>query len=145
MDETDRKILQVLMENSRTSYKEIAKSVQISDVAVHKRIKKLRDVIDSFTITVKQGEMGKGVCALVLIRCEVGRTGEIGKRLAEIPDVAEVYLSLGDCDIIAKVRTGTMDTLKEMVEKEFSRIGGLIEIRTNVVFDCLKEEINLVF
>jgi Lrp/AsnC family transcriptional regulator for asnA, asnC and gidA len=145
MDETDRKILQVLMGNSRTPYKEIAKVARISDVAVHKRIKKLDDVIDSFTITVKQKEYGKGTCAVILVRCEVGRTGEIAGKMAEIPDVTEVYTSLGDYDIVVKVRTESMDTLKEMVETEFSRIEGLIEIRSNVVFDCKKEEVNLVF
>ncbi|NOZ76719.1 MAG: Lrp/AsnC family transcriptional regulator [Euryarchaeota archaeon] len=145
MDETDRKILEVLMKNSRTPYKEIAKAVKISDVAVHKRIKKLGDVIDSFTITVKQEEYGRGTVAVILVRSEVGRTAEIAEELAAMADVTEVYNSLGEYDIIAKVRTESMDSLKRMVEKELSRVRGLIEIRTNVVFDCKKEEVNLVF
>jgi DNA-binding Lrp family transcriptional regulator len=42
MDSIDLKIIGTLRDNSRASYKEIARGVKISDVAVHKRIKNLK-------------------------------------------------------------------------------------------------------
>ncbi|MBI5253898.1 MAG: Lrp/AsnC family transcriptional regulator, partial [Euryarchaeota archaeon] len=145
MDEIDKKILDVLQKKSRTPYKDISRHVRISDVAVHKRIKKLEDkVIRAFTITMDQKEYGKETTAIVAITCEVGRAAEIAGQLSKIEDVAEVYTTIGDYDAVAKIRTKDMASLKEIVEKNITRIKGINEIRTSIVFGCAKENINLV-
>jgi DNA-binding Lrp family transcriptional regulator len=72
-------------------------------------------------------------------------TGEIAKALAEIEDVAEVYTTVGNFDIAAKIRTPDTNALKEIIETKIMAIRGINEIRTSIVFDCVKEEVNLVF
>jgi DNA-binding Lrp family transcriptional regulator len=146
MDETDEKIIEILKRKSRTSYKEIAKHAHISDVAVHKRIKKLEDgVIRAFTVLVDQKAYEKNTIAIANVRCETGMTGVIAKALAEIEDVAEVYTTVGNFDIAAKIRTKDTDALKEIIEAKIMAIRGINEIRTSIVFDCVKEDVNLVF
>ncbi|MDI6655639.1 MAG: Lrp/AsnC family transcriptional regulator [Methanobacteriota archaeon] len=145
MDERDKKILEVLQKNSRTPYKEISRYARISDVAVHKRIRKLADkVIRAFTITMNQKEYGKETTAIVAITCEVGRAAEIAGQLSKIEDVTEVYTTIGDYDVVAKIRTRDMASLKEIVEKNMTRIKGINEIRTSIVFGCTKENVNFV-
>lgn len=146
MDEINKKILEMLEKNSRTSYKDIARYANISDVAVHKRIKKLNEsVIRAFTVLVDQRAYDKGITAIVSIRCETGMTPKIAKALAEIEDVTEVYTTVGNYDIVAKIKTAGTDTLKEIIETETMAIRGINEIRTSIVFDCIKEQVNLVF
>ncbi len=146
MDETDAKIIEILKNNSRTSYKEIARHAQISDVAVHKRIKKLADgVLKGFTVLVDQKAYEINTVAIANVRCETGMTGEIAKALAEIEDVTEVYTTVGNFDITAKIRTADTDALKKIIETRIRAIRGINEIRTSIVFDCVKEEVNLVF
>lgn len=146
MDEMDKKILEVLERNSRTSYKDIARHAKISDVAVHKRIKKLEDgVIRAFTVLVDQKAYGKGTIAIASIRCETGMTPKIAKALAEIEDVTEVYTTVGNYDIAAKIKTADTDALKDIIETKFMAIRGINEIRTSIVFDCVKEKVSLVF
>jgi Lrp/AsnC family transcriptional regulator for asnA, asnC and gidA len=146
MDETDEKIIETLKKNSRTSYKEIARNAKISDVAVHKRIKKLEDgVLKGFTVLVDQKAYEIKTIAIANIRCETGMTGEIAKALAEIEDVKEVYTTVGNFDIAAKIRTKDTDTLKKIIETKIRAIRGINEIRTSIVFDCIKEDVNLVF
>jgi len=41
IDEIDRKILSILQQNARTTYRELAKTVNLTDVAVIKRVRKL--------------------------------------------------------------------------------------------------------
>ena len=145
MDDTDRKILEMLMENSTTSYKEISKKTKISDVAVHKRIKKLeKSAIKAFTVLIRQESMGKGITCIVSIRCSISDSAAIARAIAEIGDVTEVYTTLGEYDIVAKVRTESIESLKEIVEKRISRIQGINEVRASVVFECLKENVSLV-
>lgn len=144
MDEIDKKILEALKENSRSSYKDISRGVRISDVAVHKRIKKLKGVIRRFTVLVDQKAMEKQTTALIMFKCEVGKTGDIAQQLAKIDDIYEVYTTIGEHDIIAKVRIGNTDELKRLVEREISTIKGLNEMRTSIAFECFKEDLSLV-
>ncbi|MFQ5815875.1 MAG: Lrp/AsnC family transcriptional regulator [Candidatus Hydrothermarchaeaceae archaeon] len=145
MDDVDEKILEALRKNSRAPYKEIAKLVRISDVAVHKRIKKLDEgVIKAFTVLIDQREYGKETTALISLRCEVGKTASIARSLAKIKDVMEVYTALGEYDIVIKIRTKDTRSLREIVEKQLTRIKGINEIRASIVFDCVKEDVSLV-
>ncbi|MBU2560172.1 Lrp/AsnC family transcriptional regulator [archaeon] len=146
MDETDEKIIETLKKNSRTSYKEIARHAHISDVAVHKRIKKLEGgVLKGFTVLVDQKAYEKNTVAIANVRCETGMTFEIAEALAKIEDVTEVYTTVGNFDIAAKIRTRDTDSLKEIIETKIRAIRGINEIRTSIVFDCVKEDVNLVF
>jgi len=145
MDEIDRKIIEVLQKDSRGSYKEIAMEVKISDVAVHKRIKKLaKGVIKRFTILVDQKEFGRPTTAILMIRCEIGKTPEIADLLSKVDEISEVYTTVGEYDIIAKVHTKDTEGLRRLVENNLRMIRGLNEIRTSIAFTGVKEELSLV-
>ncbi len=144
MDKVDEEIIKALIRNSRATYKEISKKIEISEVAVHKRIKKLKSIIKAFTVLVDQKAFGKKTTALLLLRCEVGKTREIAESLKNIQDVCEVYTTIGEYDIIAKVRTKDTQSLKQLVEKEISMISGINELRASIVFECFKENVNFV-
>ncbi|MEE9594608.1 MAG: Lrp/AsnC family transcriptional regulator [Candidatus Hydrothermarchaeales archaeon] len=145
MDEIDEKILKALRKNSRAPYKAIAKKVHISDVAVHKRIKKLDvGVIKAFTVLIDQRAYDKDTTALISLRCQVGMTADIARALAKIEDVTEVYMALGEYDIVIKVRTKGTESLREIVERQLTRIKGIIEIRTSIIYDSVKEDFSLV-
>lgn len=144
MDEIDEKIIEALKKNSRSSYKDLARGTHISDVAVHKRIKKLKGIIRAFTILVDQKSVGKEITAILMIKCEIGKSPEIANRLSQVEDIREVYTTVGEYDIIAKIRTDNMDSLKEITEKELMDIKGLNEVRTSIVFESLKEDQSLI-
>lgn len=144
MDEIDETIIKALKKDSRSSYKDISKKTHISDVAVHKRIKKLKGTIKEFTILVDQKIVGKETTAILMIKCEIGKALEIAKRLSQIDDIKEVYTTVGEHDIVAKIRTDNMQSLKEITEKELMQIRGLNEVRTSIVFEAMKEDMSLV-
>ncbi len=144
MDEIDEKIIEALKKNSRSSYKDLARGTHISDVAVHKRIKKLKGIIRTFTILVDQKSVGKEITAILMIKCEIGKAPEIANRLSQVEDIREVYTTVGEYDIIAKIRTDNMDSLKEITEKEMMDIKGLNEVRTSIVFESLKQDQSLI-
>jgi DNA-binding Lrp family transcriptional regulator len=78
-----------------------------------------------------------------MIKCDVGSAPEIAKKLSVTRDIAEVYTTVGEYDIIAKIRTTNMDTLKNIVEKNLRMTRGIHEIRTSVVFDSYKEDLSI--
>lgn len=146
-DEADSKILEILKRNANTSYREIASNLGISDVAVHKRIKKMEKegIIKSFTVLISQEAIGKHACAIVAIKCDAGKAKDIASEIAKIKDVKEVYIAIGSYDIVAKIRTRDTTALKEIIEKSIRMIKGIHEIRTSIIFESAKEEINEIF
>ena len=81
LDEIDYKILEILRENGRAPYTEIAKAVGLSEAAVRKRVNSMvkRGIIRKFSIEYSvEGE----VRALVLVKtAPPARTPEIAEKI----------------------------------------------------------------
>lgn len=66
LDEKDRRIIEVLKNNARTSYTEIAKILGLSDVAVLKRIRRLEQlgIIKRYTIVLDYKKLGYNIVSI---------------------------------------------------------------------------------
>lgn len=69
LDETDRQILRLLLEDARRPYSDIADHVDLSAPAVSDRVDRLRDVglIQGFTVDVDRSMLREGVSVLVRV------------------------------------------------------------------------------
>ena len=63
MDETDRKILDILRENARMSFSEIGSSVGISRVSVKKRMTAMEEagIIRGYRAVINEEQVRKGI------------------------------------------------------------------------------------
>ena len=66
MDQIDEKILSILREDSRTSFVEIAKVVNLSEAAIRRRVANLlkAGVISKFTIETNTGPQANAISLL---------------------------------------------------------------------------------
>lgn len=91
MDGTDEKILELIRLNARMPYQEIADKVELSRVAVKKRIKKLEDagIIRKYVTTIyKEDE----ITAVIDIETHPGRIDKVLKYVStRFPYVRQVY------------------------------------------------------
>lgn len=53
--------------------------------------------------------------AFVLINSGIGSEGEVLKALEDVESVVEAYTIYGVYDVIAKIKAGSMDQLKEVI------------------------------
>ena len=53
--------------------------------------------------------------AYILINCELGSENETIKKIRIIPEVVEVYRVFGVYDIIVRISSDNMETLKEII------------------------------
>ena len=60
--------------------------------------------------------------AYVLINCDLGSEDDIIKELKKLPEVVEVSGVFGVYDIIVRIRSDSMDTLREVVTWNVRRI-----------------------
>ncbi len=136
LDEVDKRILELLKQNSRLSFSEIARQFGFSDVAIRKRIEKLveRGVVKRFTCELDYAKLGKPVSAFIFIKTRADRTSEVLDALKEIPDIQEIYQVMGEYDIIARANVSSIEALKEMTEKRISNIHGVMEVKPNIIF-----------
>lgn len=97
MDQVDKKILDLLIENGRMSYVDIGKQLGLSRVAVRERVSKLVEdgVIEQFTVVINSGKAGKEVSAFFEIDCEPSSLVKVAEALAENASVASCYQMTG--------------------------------------------------
>ena len=112
MDEIDVKILEILKEDSRIKYVEIAKFVGLTEGAVRRRVKKMLDegVIRKFTI-----ETTSEVEGIILVRTDPTKTRDIALKMKEISD--KVFEVSGDYDVAALIYAQTIEELNKKVDE----------------------------
>src|SRR5437868_1317478 len=106
IDETDRKILGLLKQDSRMQYAEIGKKVNLSAPAVHARVKKMEKegVIKGYTVEISPVALGVSLCAFIRIAKSTGCSGDTAKHLEKIPQVEECHSVAGEDCVMVKVR-----------------------------------------
>jgi len=99
LDARDVRILRSIAENDSTSPERIQEETNIPKSTVHYRIKNMKDrgVIknDLFEIDFEKAGLGLTVISEVLAEFGEGYQEEVGKALAEIEGVNEVYFMMG--------------------------------------------------
>lgn len=132
MDELDEKILELLKDDGRASYTDIAKRVGLSEGAVRKRIKAMVDsgVISKFTV---QLGFTKGAKAVTLLSVNPRfPTSAVSDNVKKIPGVEVVYEITGQYDIAAIVSTLNVAEVNRCVE-EIRSVKGVSNTNTMII------------
>ncbi len=117
IDETDEKILHILIEDARTSLKDIAKKCGISSVSVLNRIKRLKrlGVITGATLFASLGNLHYQIVASIGMETDANAE-EILKYMKEHTCLIEPSTSIGEYDLCALIYAEDIQTLNETVE-----------------------------
>lgn len=132
-DGTDRKILNLLKQNSRLQFAEIGKKVNLSAPAVFSRVKKLErsGVIKKFTIEMDPDLLDLGMCAFIRIVLGTS-TAKAIESLQKFKEIEEAHHVAGEDCLILKVRTRNALELNSLLE-EIKAVPGIDRTVTNVV------------
>ncbi|MBX0295446.1 Lrp/AsnC family transcriptional regulator [Haloarcula nitratireducens] len=104
LDATDVTILELLMEDARRSYREIAEDVGLSPPTVSNRVDRLRDlgIVQGFTVEVDRTAFsGEDEC-LVVVETSFEETEAVFSRLRDADDVEHVFRT-AESTVVAKV------------------------------------------
>ena len=139
MDDADRQILALLIEDGRRSYDDIAKRVSLSAPAIKRRIDKLRSsrALQGFTAVVDHAALGSQTEALIELYFTPGTLlTEVGAVLRRHPEVVEAWSVTGEADAIARVRTRDNSDLERVI-MELQREGLVQRTSSQVVLSRL--------
>jgi DNA-binding Lrp family transcriptional regulator len=139
MDEPDRQILALLVEDGRRTYDDIAARVSLSAPAVKRRIDRLRErgALKGFTAVVDHAALGDSTEALIELFYAPGTLLEqVTETLRRHPEVVEAWSVTGEADAIARVRTHDNGDLERLI-MDLQREGLVQRTRSQVVLSRL--------
>ena len=141
LDLTDKKILNVIVDNSRFSLRQIAKKINVSVATVMHHINKLEKekVIEKYSAKLDYERIGYDVEVLIEVRISKGRLLDVEKKIAVHPNVFAIYDVTGTFDAVVLARFKTrrqMDTfLKKIQTYEFVE-----RTETKLILKTIKEQ-----
>ena len=118
LDEIDHQILDLLIDNTRTAFTDIAKKLLISAGTVHVRVKKMEDagIIKGSSLTLDYKKLGYTFIAYIGIFLEkTHQTKFVLQKLESIPFVTVAHITTGKFNIFCKVRARSTDHAKEII------------------------------
>ncbi|GAB3936051.1 Lrp/AsnC family transcriptional regulator [Micromonospora vulcania] len=137
LDEVDRRILDELVRDGRTSVRTLAERIHISRTNAYARVERLlRDgVITGFRAQVAPEAAGLGTSAYMALTIEQNTWREVSAELARVRYVEHVALLSGEHDVLALVRAPDNATLRDVVLDRVQRIAGVLSTRSWLVFE----------
>jgi Lrp/AsnC family leucine-responsive transcriptional regulator len=139
MDDCDRKILALLIEDGRRTYDDIGRRVSLSAPAVKRRVDRLRrdGALRGFTALVDHSALGEHTEALIELFFAAGtQLDEVAGTLHAHPEVVEAWSVTGEADAIARVRTIDNGDLERLI-MDLQRDGLVQRTRSQVVLSRL--------
>jgi len=140
MDEKDMKMIELLQENARISYTEIARVLGVTETTVRKRIAELerKGVIKKYTIEVDPEKLGYRTVTILGMDVEPKYLLEAAHKLAELEEVKWVATSTGDHMIMSEVWTRNGEELLKLLTNKIGKIRGVKDLCPAIIMERIK-------
>ena len=138
LDELDRKILRIIVQNARIPFREVAEMCNVSRAAVHQRVQRMVDmgVIVGSGYFVNPKTLGYQLCAYVGITLEKGsQYKSVSAGLDKIPEVVESQFTLGAFSLLIKLYAHNDQHLLELLNTKIQEIPGVAKTETLTALD----------
>lgn len=141
MDELDMRLLLALKEDARRPLLVLSKELGVSDATVHKRVRGLEKtgVIKGYSTRIDAEKLGYNITAFIELRISPGTAEVVGQRLADMPNVLEVFELHSHCDILVKVQARDLRELRNKLVGEMMAIPEILSKETNIVLNTVKD------
>ena len=142
IDNVDLKILNILMEDAKIPYTEVAKRVFVSGGTVHVRMKKLEEmgVVRGTTLKMDYSKLGYDVTCFMGIYLEKSSLYDnVVNRLREVPEVVKVHYTTGNYNIFLKIHCKDTKHLRDVLHDKIQYVEGIERTET---FISLEESLN---
>jgi DNA-binding Lrp family transcriptional regulator len=141
LDEVDKNILNLLQDDARISFAEIAERTGVAESTARYRLKRLFDnkVITRTTALLDPRSIGVNVTAVVLVKTNPMFLSDAVGHLASFEESHHVFQTTGEYDVIAVVHAKDMKHLNEL-KRRIKMIPGVKDATVWVATDLVKIE-----
>jgi Lrp/AsnC family transcriptional regulator for asnA, asnC and gidA len=138
IDSLDRKILQLITQNARIPFLEVARECKVSGAAIHQRVQRLMNlgVIKGSEFVINPGMVGYHTCAFMgIFLKKASLFDKVVKMLEEIPQIVECHYTTGQYAIFIKVYAHSNEHLKSILHDKLQAIPGISSTETIISLD----------
>ncbi|MET3682802.1 DNA-binding Lrp family transcriptional regulator [Alkalibacillus flavidus] len=145
LNDTDFKILNILSDNGRMSYVDLAKELGLSRVAVRDRINQMQEagIIEKFSVVINSEKVGKGVSAFFNVDCEPNSLVYVAEKLADHPSVASCYQMTGPSTLHTHVLVEDFQALEKFINEELYALEGITRVESHILLRRFKSRTGL--
>ena len=143
MDASDRKLLDQLQKNAKTSIQALAETTGLSTASVQRRVRALRETgaIQREVAILDPGQVGLGITAIVAVELERDRLDQIDafkRKAREDRQVTHFYCIAGEADFILIVMARDIADYEAFTHRFFFADKNVRKFRTSIVVSTVK-------
>lgn len=141
LDELDRKIVALLIQNARMSYSEIGQQVGISRVAVKMRMQALekKGIIEEYTTIINPQKLSGAVSCYFEIETAPDRLAEVAEILRRNDTVTQIYRVTGRSKLHVHAVAASGEEMEKLVCETIDKLPGVISCSCNIIFSRIKD------
>ncbi|MEQ1588443.1 MAG: Lrp/AsnC ligand binding domain-containing protein [Cyclobacteriaceae bacterium] len=142
IDNTDLKILEILMQDAKRPYTEVAKKVNVSQGTVHVRMNKMEEagILEKTTLRINYARLGYDITAFIGIYLEKSALYDmVLSKLRSIPEITSIHYTTGNYSMFVKIHCRDTNHLKEVLHDKMQQVEGIERTETMI---SLEESLN---
>ena len=148
MDTTDRKILQILQEDSTIAMAELAQRVGLSHTPCWRRVKQLEEsgAIRERVVILDPVIMGLNVHVLANIRLKAHDEDTLNAfetAARERPEIVECFIMGGESDYAVRIVVGSIEEYEHLLKKVLLHFPGVASVNSHFALKCVKNTTRL--
>lgn len=133
IDRLDKKILQLISQDARIPFLEVARECNVSGAAIHQRIQKLRNtgIIKGSEFVIDTYKVGFQTCAYIGITLrEANSFKHVVAELKKIPEIVECHYATGKYSMFVKIYARDNKHLLQIILDRMTPITGIAHTET---------------
>lgn len=147
IDNVDLKILEILMQDAKKPYTEVAKKAFVSGGTVHVRMSKMEEagIVEKTTLKVNYAKLGYDITAFIGIFLQKSALYEqVMTALKTIPEVVSIHYTTGNYSMFVKIHCKDTNHLKIVLHDKIQQIEGIERTETMISLEeSLDRNLNL--
>ena len=135
IDNTDLKILEILMQDAKKPFTEVAKKVFVSQGTVHVRMNKLEEagIVEKTTLRINYAKIGYDITAFIGIYLEKSALyDDVLVKLKAIPEITNIHYTTGNYSMFVKIHCRDTNHLKQVLHDKMQQVEGIDRTETMI-------------
>ncbi len=135
IDNIDLKILEILMQDSKKPFTEVAKKVNVSQGTVHVRMNKMEEaeIVEKNTLKINYAKLGYDITAFIGIYLEKSALyDKVLMKLKEIPEITNIHYTTGNYSMFIKIHCKDTNHLKQVLHDKMQQVEGIDRTETMI-------------
>ena len=135
IDNTDLKILEILMDDAKKPFIEVAKKAYVSQGTVHVRMNKMEEagIVEKTTLRINHAKLGYDITAFIGIYLEKSALyDKVLAKLKEIPEITNIHYTTGNYSMFLKIHCRDTNHLKEVLHDKMQQVEGIDRTETMI-------------